>query len=105
MSFAVAGGDFRGRGIPGEGAVMNPLVAKEIRLLMPAFGLALMLAIVPVWLFPNPDHKAVYIAVYPFCFGTVMLALSSFGREFGLRTFPLLLWRLLCRPGVWWPMG
>src|SRR5260221_458287 len=80
---------------------MNPLLAKEIRLLLPAFAMALLLAVAPVWLlrsFPEPAG----IAVYLYGFGVVMLALSSFGREFGLKTFPVMLAQPLSRRRVWW---
>src|SRR6266404_6154550 len=62
---------------------MTPIVAKEIRLLLPAYGMALLLAIVPMWLLPGEQPVS-----YLFCLGAVLLALSSFGREFALGTFP-----------------
>jgi len=80
---------------------MNPLLAKEIRLLMPAYGMALLLAIVPVLLWPMNRDNPVAIALFSFLFGTVMLALSSFGREFGLQTFPLILAQPLERTRIW----
>jgi hypothetical protein len=79
-----------------------PLIAKEIRLLLPAFVMALALAVIPVWLLPNDGvNSAAKVALYPFCFGVVMLALSAFGREFGLQTFSLLLAQPLERGLIW----
>src|SRR6266704_6281186 len=78
---------------------MNALVVKEIRLLLPAYVMALLLAIVPIWLLPGDPGAA---TIFSFCFGTVILALSSFGREFALRTFPLLLAQPLERSRIWW---
>jgi ABC-type transport system involved in multi-copper enzyme maturation permease subunit len=82
---------------------MRPLYAKEIRLLQPAFLTALLLAIVPVWLLPrHPYDSPESAALVPFVFGVVMLALSVFGREFGLQTFALLLAQPLERRRIWW---
>lgn len=81
---------------------MNALVAKEIRLLLPAYGMALVLAAVPVWLMSlDANDSPAALAILPFAFGTAMLALSSFGREFGLRTFALTLAQPLERVRIW----
>jgi ABC-2 family transporter protein len=85
----------------------NALVAKEIRLLLPAYIAALVLAILPVWLLPNVPYRnsiagVSFIVFCAFGFGIVMLALSSFGREFGMNTFPLMLAQPLQRNRVWW---
>ena len=81
---------------------MKALVQKEIRLLAPAYGLALVLAIVPVWLLPEvTGNAAAGVYVFPFWFGAMMLALSAFGREFGLGTFPLILVQPLERNRIW----
>jgi len=37
-------------------AIMKPLYAKEIRLLQPAYLMALLLAVVPVWLLPRQPY-------------------------------------------------
>ncbi len=81
---------------------MNPLVAKEIRLLLPAYGLALLLAVMPIWLLPGHGADVITFSLYLFGFGIVMLALSSFGREFAMNTFPLLLAQPLERTRIWW---
>ncbi len=81
---------------------MKALVQKEIRLLGPAYGLALFLAIVPVWLLPEaPGNTPAALSLFPFWFGAMMLALSAFGREFGLGTFPLILAQPLERNRIW----
>src|SRR6266702_1248851 len=77
---------------------VKPLLAKELRLLSPAYAMALLLAIAPVWLL----RKDAALALYPFWFGAALLALSSFGREFGLNTFPLILAQPLERTRIWW---
>src|SRR6266699_2813972 len=51
---------------------VKPLLAKELRLLLPAYAMAL------------------------------LLAMSSFGREFGLNTFPLILAQPMERTRIWW---
>ena len=83
---------------------MKPLYAKEIRLLQPAYLMALLLAVVPVWLLPRrqPYDFPESTALVAFLFGVVMLALSVFGREFGLQTFPLLLAQPVERRRIWW---
>jgi ABC-type transport system involved in multi-copper enzyme maturation permease subunit len=81
---------------------MNTLVKKEIRLLLPAFVGALALGIVPIWLVryerwnPNPQWP-----FYLCLFGIVLLALSSFGRELGLKTLPFILTQPVERARMW----
>ena len=69
---------------------MNPLIRKEIRLLLPAWIAALVVATMPVW--PGldwGDAKPVLLII----FGAAILglALSPFGQEMSLGTFGLLL--------------
>ena len=78
---------------------MTPIVAKEIRLLLPAYVMPLLLAIVPIWLLPGDPGAA---TIFSFCFGAVILAVSCLGREFALGTFPLLLVQPLERSRIWW---
>ena len=81
---------------------MKPLYAKEIRLLQPAYLMALLLAVVPVWLLPRqPYDSPENVALVPFTFGVVMLALSGFGREFGMQTFALQLAQPVERRRIW----
>jgi hypothetical protein len=89
---------------------MRSLLAKEIRLLLPAYVAGLLLAVVSAWLAvesvwlhpgnvsPAPDDYT----VLPFAFGIVLLAVSSFGREFWLNTFALSLAQPLERGRIWW---
>jgi ABC-type transport system involved in multi-copper enzyme maturation permease subunit/alpha-tubulin suppressor-like RCC1 family protein len=81
---------------------MNALIAKEMRLLLPAYGMALVLAVIPVWLLGTFDNQPVADTIWLFWLGAVLLALSTFGREFGLNTFPLLLAQPLERRRIWW---
>jgi len=83
---------------------MKTLVQKEMRLLAPAYVLALLLAIVPVWLLSksnSPGYTPAEAFVPAFWFGAMMLALSAFGREFSLNTFPLILAQPLERHRIW----
>ena len=81
---------------------MSALTVKEIRLLLPSLGMAIMLSIVPAWLLPLGAHDSlVSVTLYPFSFGAVLLALSSFGREFGLKTFSVLLAQPAERSRIW----
>ena len=84
----------------------SPLLTKEIRLLRPAFYAALLLAVAPVWFmgryFPGLARgESLEFATVPLWLGGLLLALSVFGREFGLNTFPLLLAQPLNRSRVW----
>jgi hypothetical protein len=84
---------------------MKTLVEKEIRLLLPAFAAALVLAILPVWLLPAAGFEYGEngaFECYLFLLGIVLLALSSFGREIGLKTIPFALAQPLERTRLWW---
>jgi len=81
---------------------MNTLVKKEIRLLLPAFVGALALAILPIWIVPYDPWNRNSWPAYLYLFGTVMLALSSYGREIGLKTLPFILAQPLERARIWW---
>jgi ABC-type transport system involved in multi-copper enzyme maturation permease subunit len=83
---------------------MKTLVAKEVRMLLPVFAAALLLAVAPMWLLPAVwSGDEVMKTVMPlFCFGTLLMGLTSFGREFSMGTFPLLLSLPLTRRRVWW---
>jgi ABC-type transport system involved in multi-copper enzyme maturation permease subunit len=89
---------------------MNPLVKKEIRLLLPSFLISLLLAL-SIWLLPEDlDSKSVSVLarsliVFPFLFCPVMLVmmiLGSFGREFSSGTFSMLLAQPVPRARIWW---
>ena len=75
---------------------MNPLVKKEIRLLLPSFMLALLLALVQVITRPYDF----YVATLLF-FGLTIMALTTIGRESSLNTFSLLLAQPAERVRIW----
>ena len=70
---------------------MNPLVKKEIRLLLPSWIVALSLVISLPWFWKDPDFVFGAIAPAILFFGVVILAVDSFGRECSMGTFQLLL--------------
>src|SRR5688572_20427710 len=88
---------------------MNTLVKKEIRLLLPSWVVALVLALSACLV---ADHQSsasqfrVYVLVFlPFALAPamgVMLALASFGRELSAGTFSSLLAQPVSRARVWW---
>jgi ABC-type transport system involved in multi-copper enzyme maturation permease subunit len=81
---------------------MRTLIEKEIRLLLPAFVGALVLAILPVWLVPYDRWNPSALPIYLYLFGAVLLALSSFGREISLKTLSFMLAQPLERGRIWW---
>ena len=81
---------------------MRTLINKEIRLLLPAFAGALTLAILPVWIVPYDRWNPSVLPNYLYLLGTVLLALSSFGREIGLKTLSFMLAQPLERARIWW---
>ena len=82
---------------------MKALVEKEIRLLLPAFAGALALAILPVWLMPYTDPwNPSGVPPLLYLLGTLLLVLSSYGREIGCKTLPFMLAQPLERVRIWW---
>jgi ABC-type transport system involved in multi-copper enzyme maturation permease subunit len=86
---------------------MNPLLKKEIRLLLPSFLASLLMALA-IWLVPEDlDHRPFFaqiLVVFPFLFCPVMLAmmtLGAFGREFSSGTFSMLLAQPVPRHRIW----
>jgi ABC-type transport system involved in multi-copper enzyme maturation permease subunit len=79
---------------------MNPLVKKEIRLLLPGWLAILLLEAALPWLWQDPDAPC---GVIPFFFflGMTILAGDSFGREFSLGTFQSLLSQPIERRQIW----
>src|SRR5580700_2507607 len=98
MRGAVAGGDFRRVEIIGAGVkTMNAALRKEIRLLLPAWILALVAATVPAWVMGlDPQVCSVLFSA-----GVLLLSLSSFGLEMSLGTFPSLLAQPRPRVDTW----
>ena len=87
---------------------MNPLVKKEIRLLLPSFLASLLMALT-IWLVPEDfDHSSFFVQIliiFPFLFCpvmVVMMTLGSFGREFSLGTFSMLMAQPVPRARIWW---
>ena len=80
---------------------MNPLVKKEIRLLLPSWLAVLSLAILLPWFSWNdPYNFFVWMPLFMF-FGMILLAVDSFGREFNLGTFSSLVSQPMERRQIW----
>jgi ABC-type transport system involved in multi-copper enzyme maturation permease subunit len=79
---------------------MNPLVKKEIRLLLPSWLAVLSLAILlPLFLKgSNPSFELIPLSAF---FGMILLGVDSFGREFSLGTFQSLLSQPIERRRIW----
>src|ERR1035438_537855 len=93
---AFAGGNFRGLGCFEEIESMNALVKKEIRLLLPSWIVAVLLALVQGITRPYDF----YVASLLF-FGLTIMALTTIGRETSLNTFSLLLAQPAERLRIW----
>jgi ABC-type transport system involved in multi-copper enzyme maturation permease subunit len=96
----VAGGNLRGFGHFEKGEGMNPLLKKEIRLLLPGFLAILLLEVVQPWFWTEPEDSF-ESAPFIFFFGIAILAVGSFGREFSLGTFQSLLSQPIDRRQLW----
>jgi ABC-type transport system involved in multi-copper enzyme maturation permease subunit len=84
---------------------MNPLVKKEIRLLLPSFLLGLLLAF-SVWLIPAKPIPDIWLGLYALPFlccpvVLVLMMLESFGHEMSAGTFSSLLAQPVPRTRVW----
>ena len=85
---------------------MNPLVKKEIRLLLPGFGICCALALPNLFFRFNPDGSLqnwwFILPAFVFCGAVaVMLALNSFGVEISSGTFANLLAQPVPRQKIW----
>jgi hypothetical protein len=96
LRIAVAGGNFCGIGHFEKGQGMNPLLKKEIRLLLPSWIVAVLLALVQAITRPYDF----YVASLLF-FGLTIMALTTIGRETSLNTFSLLLAQPVERLRIW----
>ncbi len=76
---------------------MNTLVKKEIRLLLPVWLAAMALAVVSAW-HCRPDNPGRFILPL---YGMALLAVGSFGREFSIGTFGMLLAQPISRRVLW----
>jgi ABC-type transport system involved in multi-copper enzyme maturation permease subunit len=86
---------------------MNPIVRKEIRLLLPSFVTAMAAALL-ILLLPRQTradsfwNALPFMGLFLFCPGVaVMLSLDSFGREVSARTFSVLIAQPVSRIRVW----
>ena len=85
---------------------MSPLVRKELRSLLPPWGLALVLAILPIWLV-WPGAAGIwagtpgYLVYAPFALGVLLLSLTPFGQELNWGTFSILLAQPVSRARIW----
>jgi ABC-type transport system involved in multi-copper enzyme maturation permease subunit len=85
---------------------MNPLLKKEIRLLLPSFGFCCALALPNFFFRFNPDGSLQswwwFLLSFVFCGAmAVMLALNSFGMEISSGTFSNLLAQPVSRQKIW----
>ena len=79
---------------------MNPLVKKEIRLLLPSWLAVLTLAVLLPWFWTDSDSSFDMAPLFIF-FGVILLGVDSFGREFNLGTFQSLLSQPIERRRIW----
>src|ERR1017187_7720729 len=85
---------------------MSPLVHKELRALLPPWGLALVLAILPIWLV-WPGAAGIwagtpgYLVYAPFALGVLLLSLTPFGQELNWGTYSILLAQPVSRARIW----
>ncbi|MHB8520890.1 MAG: ABC transporter permease [Limisphaerales bacterium] len=76
---------------------MNALLRKEIRLILPAGIVAVVLATLQAWM-PEPGAEFVLFA---FGLGLISLGLAPFGQEFSSGTFSILLAQPVSRDRIW----
>lgn len=79
---------------------MNPLLKKEIRLVLPAALAVLLLGVWHPWFFRELDQSIALAPAFIFL-GMVLLAVDSFGREFSLGTFASLMSQPVDRRRIW----
>ncbi|MCX6916818.1 MAG: hypothetical protein NT167_27865 [Verrucomicrobia bacterium] len=85
---------------------MSPLVRKELRSLLAPWSLAMLLAIVPIWLlWPGTAgiwaNTPSYQVFAPFAVGVLLLSLTPFGQELNWGTFSILLAQPVPRARIW----
>ena len=85
---------------------MSPFVRKELRALLPPWGLALVLAVLPIWLV-WPGAAGIwagspgYLVNAPFALGVLLLSLTPFGQELNWGTYSILLAQPVSRARIW----
>ena len=83
---------------------MNWLIKKEIRLLLPAWIAAMLLAIVAPWILPVQyalGHSLGSLVLLLFPLGVLILAITPFGQEFNSGAISTLLAQPLDRQRIW----
>jgi ABC-type transport system involved in multi-copper enzyme maturation permease subunit len=85
---------------------MKTLIKKEIRLLLPAWITAMLLAIVPgvfniAWEFSTSDSSVFIFVQLIFAAGVLFLGINSFGEELNYNTFSVMLAQPMKRPRIW----
>jgi ABC-type transport system involved in multi-copper enzyme maturation permease subunit len=86
---------------------MSPLLRKEIRLLLPYWAIAIVLAVVSQMVFGWEMHYPYTYEpqnpsfVWAFGFGMVLLGLAPFGGEFSMGTFSALMVQPIDRQRIW----
>jgi ABC-type transport system involved in multi-copper enzyme maturation permease subunit len=79
---------------------MNALVKKEVRLLLPSWVAILLLSTILPWVWEK-DESIIGVAMAVSFFGTILIALDSFGREFSLGIFSSLMSQPVERREIW----
>lgn len=85
---------------------MNALILKEVRSILPAWIVALVLATLPVWtLWPGPGgalfENLGWLVFAPFGLGVLLLSLAPFGQELNWGTLSVLLSQPVSRHRLW----
>ncbi|MBI2946980.1 MAG: hypothetical protein HYY23_04995 [Verrucomicrobia bacterium] len=85
---------------------LNALIRKEIRLILPAWVAAMILAATPVWLFSVTDFfnwqsPGVAMVLTSLALGAILLGLAPFGQECSVGTLSLLLAQPVARRQIW----
>lgn len=81
---------------------MNAIWFKELRLLLPAWSVALIALAGGSAVFTHDRYLNTPLTLFVFLPATVFLGLSPFGREFGAGLFPALLALPATRNRIWW---
>ena len=86
---------------------MNALIRKELRSILPAWAMAMALAVLPVWLIwpagaqgVSPNELGLLVFA-PFIFGVLVLSLTPFGQELNWGTLSVLLAQPVARRKLW----
>jgi hypothetical protein len=83
---------------------MHARILKECRALAPMWGVALLLVVVPivVWPVTRDSDSVLVFATFGFGLSVVLLSVASFGKEFAHGTYGLLLAQPVSRWLLWW---